>query len=163
MPGALPSVSLSFHPRPGFLRKSNTKLRAVKHLGMCSLLRIHLGKRILSSFFFYNFGHSKSINHSRFCYALPQIWIMKLMLLFKCRRSGRLQELKNKWNGPAGDSQEWSSYGYCCLRKLYITALLKSVQTVFHWMLLVIRGGRLWECRKENSSCISKTLKIRDS
>ena len=68
-----------------------------------------MGKRILSSFFFNNFGHSKSINHSRFCYALPQIWIMKLMLLFKCRRSGRLQELKNKWNGPAGDSQEWSA------------------------------------------------------
>ena len=124
-PGALPSLSLSFHPRPGFLRRSNTKLRAVKHLGMCSLLRIHLGKRILSSVFFNNFGHSKSINHSRFCYALPQIWIMKLMLLFKCRRSGRLQELKNKWNGPADDSQEWSAYGYCCSRKLYITALLK--------------------------------------
>ena len=56
MPGALPSVSLSFHPRPGFLRKSNTKLRAVKHLGMCSLLRIYLGKRILSSFFFNSFA-----------------------------------------------------------------------------------------------------------
>ena len=37
-PGALLSLSLSFHPRPGFLRRSNTKLRAVKHLGMCSLL-----------------------------------------------------------------------------------------------------------------------------
>ena len=75
---------------------SNTKLRAVKHLGMCSLLRIYLGTRILSSFFFNSFGHSKSRNHSRFCDSLPKILIMKLILLFKCRRSGWLQELKNK-------------------------------------------------------------------
>ena len=78
------------YPRPGFLRRSNTKLRAVKHLGMCSLLRTYMGKRILSSFFYNNFGHSKSTNHSRFCDSLPKILIMKLILLFKCRRSGWL-------------------------------------------------------------------------
>ena len=93
-PGALLSLSLSFHPRPGFLRRSNTKLRAVKHLGMCSLLRIYFGKRILSSFFFNNFGHSKSTHHWRFCYALPKILIMKLMLLFKCRRRVGYKNLK---------------------------------------------------------------------
>ena len=126
-PGALLSLSLSLHPRPGFLRMSNTKLRAVKHLGTCSLLRIYLGTRILSSFFFNNFGHSKSRNHSRFCYSLPEILIMKLMLLFKCRRSGRIEEPKNKRNGPASDSQECSAYGNCCLRELNITALLNGV------------------------------------
>ena len=104
-PGALLSLSLSFHPRPGFLRRSNTKLRSVKHLGMCSLLRIYFGKRILSSFFFNNLGHSKSTHHWRFCYSLPKILIMKLMLLFKCRRSGWLQELKS--DGQEISTIEW--------------------------------------------------------
>ena len=88
-----------------FLGRSNTKLRSVKHLGMCSLLRIYFGKRILSSFFFNNFGRSKSTHHWRSCYSLPKILIMKLMLLFKCRRSGWLQELKS--DGQEISTIEW--------------------------------------------------------